>query len=112
MEEKISACQTLTDIAELERTHSLNEEEQRLVFERRLKIISDSWTPEQRQRFLNEWLDESYITEAIRGEKRTHNEMMNEKPSTSKGRKRGYGECESVYIFRAKYCCEDVSLLA
>ena len=131
MAEKINACQTLTDIAELERTYSLSEEEQRLVFEKRLQIflriyewreenkrlglepaISDSWTPEQRQRFLNEWLDESYITEAIRGEKRTHDEMMNEKPSTSKGRKRGYGECENVYIFRAKYCCEDVSLLA
>ena len=102
MEEKINTCQTLTDIAELERMHSLNEEEQRLVFERRLQIflriyewreenkrlglepaISDSWTPEQRQRFLNEWLDESYITEAICGEKRTHDEMMNEKPSTS-----------------------------
>ena len=102
MEGKINASQTLTDIAELERTHSLNEEEQRLVFERRLRIflriykwreenkrlgvepaISDSWTPEQRQSFLNEWLDESYITEAIRGEKRTHDEMMNEKSSTS-----------------------------
>ena len=102
MEEKINASQTLTDIAELERTHSLNEEEQRLVFERRLRIflriykwreenkrlglepaISDSWTPEQRQSFLNEWLDESYITEAIRGEKRMHDEMMNEKSSTS-----------------------------
>ena len=89
MEEKINACQTLADIAELERTHSLNEEE-RLVFERRLQIflrihewreenkrlglepaISDFWTLEQRQRFLNEWLDESCITEAIRGEKRT-----------------------------------------
>ena len=89
MEEKINACQTLADIAELERTRSLNEEE-RLVFERRLQIflrihewreenkrlgletaISDFWTLEQRQRFLNEWLDESYITEAIRGEKRT-----------------------------------------
>ena len=22
----------------------------------------------------------------------------------SKGRKRGHGECENVYIFRAKYC--------
>ena len=39
MEEKINACQTLTDLAELERTHFLNEEEQRLVFERRLQIF-------------------------------------------------------------------------
>ena len=25
---------------------------------------------------------------------------------------RGYGVCENVYIFRAKYCCKDVSWLA
>ena len=102
MEEKISACQTLAELAELERIHSLNEEEQRLVFERRLQIfqrihewreenknlglepaISDFWTPEQRQRFLDEWSDDSYIIEATRGEKRTYDEMMSEEPSTS-----------------------------
>ena len=102
IEEKINACQTLPDIAEFERTHSLNEEEQRLVFERRLQIFlrihewreenkklgldptsSDTWTPEQRQRFFVEWNDDSYITEASRGERRTYDEMMNEEPSTS-----------------------------
>ena len=36
MEDKINACQTLAELAELERTHSLNEEERRLVFERLL----------------------------------------------------------------------------
>ena len=39
MEEKINACQTLAELGELERTHLLNEEEQRLVFERRLQIF-------------------------------------------------------------------------
>ena len=102
MEEKINGCQTLAELCELERTHLLNEEEQRLVFERRLQIfqrihewreenkklgiepaISDFWTPEQRQRFLNEWSDDSYIIEASRGEKRKYDEMMSEEPSTS-----------------------------
>ena len=102
MEEKINACQTLADIAELERTHLLNEEERRLVFERRLQIflrihewreenkrlgleptISDFWTPEQRETYLRDWLDDSDVMEAVRGEKRTHDEMMNEEPSTS-----------------------------
>ena len=69
MEEKINACQTLAELAELETTHSLNEGEQRLVFERRLQIFlrihewreenkklgleptsSDTWAPEQTQR--------------------------------------------------------------
>ena len=102
MEEKINRCQTLAELCELERTHLLNEEEQRLVFERRLQIfqrihewreenqklgiepaILDFWTPEQRQRFLNEWNDDSYIIEASCGEKRTYDEMMSEEPSTS-----------------------------
>ena len=30
-----------------------------------------------------EWVEESYIMEAIRGEKRTHDEVINEEPSTS-----------------------------
>ena len=78
MEEKINASQTLADIAELERTHFLNEEERRLVFERRMQIffrildwreenkklgleptISDHWTPEQRETYLRDWLDDS-----------------------------------------------------
>ena len=65
MKEKIDRWQTLADIAELERTHSLNEEEQGLVFGRRLQIflrthewreenkklgleptISDMWSPD------------------------------------------------------------------
>ena len=78
-------------MAELERTHSLNEEEQRLVFERRLQIftqiqrrreenkklsleptISDTWNPQQREKFSRDWLDNSDIVEAMRGEKHTH----------------------------------------
>ena len=51
MEEKINECQTLADIAELERTHSLNEEEQRLVFERRLQIFTQiqRWQEENKR---------------------------------------------------------------
>ena len=121
MEEKINACQTLAELGELERTHLLNVEEQRLVFERRLQIfqrihewreenkklgiepaISDFWTPEQRQRFLNEWSDDSYIIEASRGEKRTYDDMMSEEPSTSQlGRGEGDNE-RPFYIESAR----------
>ena len=102
MEDKINACQTLAELAELESTHSLNEEERRLVFERCLWMflrihewreenerlgleptISDFWTAEQRQTYFRDWLDDSDVMEAIRGEKRTHEEMMGEEPSTS-----------------------------
>ena len=102
MEEKINACQTLAELAELERIHSLNEEERRMVFERRLCMflrihqwreeneglgleptISDFWTTEQREAYVRDWLDDSAVLEVIRGEKRTHDEMMDEGPSTS-----------------------------
>ena len=102
MEEKINACQTLVELAELERIHSLNEEERRLVFERRLWMflriherreenerlgleptISDFWTAEQREAYVRDWLDDSDVLEVIRGEKRTHDEMMDEEPPTS-----------------------------
>ena len=78
MEDKINACKTLAELAELERTRSLNEEERRLVFERRLWMflrihdwreknerlgleptISDFWTAEQRETYLRDWLDDS-----------------------------------------------------
>ena len=38
MDERINACQT-AEILELESTRTLNEEERRLVFERRLQIF-------------------------------------------------------------------------
>ena len=91
---------TLVGIAELERMHSLNEEERHLVFERQLEIflriqkwreenknlgpepsILDMWTPEQRQRFLNEWNDDQSVLDSVqtgRGQKRSHDEMHDE----------------------------------
>ena len=85
----------------VERECSLTDEDKRLVFERRVRIflriherreenkklgleptISDTWTPEQRETFLRDWLDDSDIMEASRGEKRTYDEIMNEEPST------------------------------
>ena len=51
MEEKINGCQTLAELCELERTHLLNEEEQRLVFERRLQIFQriHEWREENKK---------------------------------------------------------------
>ena len=68
------SCQTLSELAELERTRPLAEEEQRLVFERKLEIfqsiaqwhaenqelglspdISDNWTPALRERLISYW---------------------------------------------------------
>ena len=58
----------------------MEEENKRLGLE---PTISDTWTPEQRETYLRDWLDDSDVIEAVRGEKRTHDEMINEEPSTS-----------------------------
>ena len=39
MDARITECQTLSELAELERTCPLTEEEQRLVFQRKLEIF-------------------------------------------------------------------------
>ena len=62
------------------RIHEWREENERLGLE---PTISDFWTAEQRETYLRDWLDDSDVLEAIRGEKRTRDEMMDEGPSTS-----------------------------
>jgi hypothetical protein len=70
MDTKISDCQTIAELDALESTYVLSEAEQRLVYAKKVEIISrllwgieneqqgltanlsDSWTPEQRQRFM------------------------------------------------------------
>jgi hypothetical protein len=73
--EKICKAQTVADLTALENQHTLNEFEQGLMFDRKVEIISrflewgaenervgltanlsDSWTPEQRQQFMMDWL--------------------------------------------------------
>ena len=70
-------CTTLAQLLELEKKFSFNEHEKTLIFEQRISIlgrlmqwgveneamglvgsISDSWTPEQRQQFIEDWMDD------------------------------------------------------
>ena len=91
--------ETLKEIDEHAMKNALTDEERRALFERRMQIffrirewreenkklgleptISDSWTPQQRESFLQDWFDDSPIIEASRSEERTYDEMMNEDP--------------------------------
>ena len=46
--------------------------------------LTDMWTPEQRKRFLRDWQVDEVLNQVNYGEKRTHDEMMDEEePSTS-----------------------------
>ena len=81
MDARVTECQTLSELAELERAR----EEQGLVFDfqpigqwraenQQLELspeISDNWTPAQRERFLHDWNDDELILQANRGEKRS-----------------------------------------
>ena len=80
----------------------LSDEQRRVLFERRMQIflriqqwreenerlglapdLIDTWTPEQREWFLRDWQDDEVLNQVNHGEKRTHDEMMDEEPSTS-----------------------------
>jgi hypothetical protein len=114
MDTKISDCQTITELKFLERENTLNEAEQRLVFERQMEIfqrirewrkeneqlglvadLSDTWTPEQREAFMCDWQNDEPVTG--RGQKRSRDEMnedggIRDEPLLQAGQKRSHDE--------------------
>jgi hypothetical protein len=69
---KVLECQTVAELSALESLYVLNEQEQALIFERKVELIGrllewgieneqlglvvnlmDSWTPEQQENFMN-----------------------------------------------------------
>ena len=87
---KIAECQTIAELSTLERLYLLNEVEQRIIFERKLEIFrritewrveneqlgltadfTDTWTPEQRERFMREWQNDDPLLQMGRGQKRS-----------------------------------------
>ena len=87
-------CQTIAELSTLERLYLLNEVEQRILFERKLEIFhritewrveneqlgltadfTDTWTPEQRERFMREWQNDDPLLQMGRGEKRSIDEV-------------------------------------
>ena len=88
---KIVACETVDELTSLENLYILDEYEQGLVYERKVKIsariaewqvenerqglaanISDSWTPEQRRNFLAEWKDDEPLQLVLNEESLQH----------------------------------------
>ena len=105
---KIVACQTINELTLLESLYVLNDYEQRLMYERKVKIsariaewrmenerqglaanISDSWTPEQRRNFLAEWNDDEPLRLVLNEEslQRSGNELQ-----SGRGEKRSIDE--------------------
>ena len=115
MEAKIAECQTLAELSTLEMLYVLSDYEQDLLFEKKVEIIcrtaewgmeneqvglvanlSDSWTPEQRERFLLDWQNDEPLLEIDRGQKRSYEEMndVGDEPllQTGRGQKRSIDE--------------------
>jgi hypothetical protein len=84
MDTKISDCQTIAELNALEKMYVLSEAEQRLVYAKKVEIISrllewgienerqgltanlsDSWTPEQRQHFMFDWNNDEPLQQMI-----------------------------------------------
>ena len=63
------------------RIHQWREENERLGL---APDLTDTWTPEQRERFLRDWQDNEVLNQVNHGEKRMHDKMMDEEePFTS-----------------------------
>ena len=115
MEAKIAECQTLAELSTLEMLYVLSDYEQDLLFEKKVEIIcrtaewgmeneqvglvanlSDSWTPEQRERFLLDWQNDEPLPETDRGQKKSYEEMndVGDEPllQTGRGQKRSIDE--------------------
>ena len=94
--------ETLKQIDHYEAQNVLTDEQRPMLFEGRMQIfvrihqwpeenerlglapdLTDTWTPEQRERFLTGWQNDEVLTQINHGEKRTYDEMMGEEPSTS-----------------------------
>ena len=114
MERKIKECQTIAELLALESQNVFNELEECLVFEKRMEIflrikewrlenarlglvpnLTDTWTPEQRERFLRDWQDEELPMQINRGEKRPFCAMSSDddEPQVGRGQKKS---CEGT----------------
>ena len=109
---KIAECQTIAELSILERLYLLNEYEQGLVFERKVEImcrlaewgmeneqlglvanISDTWTPEQRERFLFDWQNDEPLFQIDEGLCEEMNDMKDEpQQQVGRGQKRSINE--------------------
>ena len=98
----IKESTTLAQLLELEKKFSFNQHEKTLIFEQRISIlarliewgveneamglvgsISDSWTPEQRQQFIKDWMDDEPLIQEGFGKKRSYDEMRDDESGTS-----------------------------
>ena len=94
MDTKIKDCQTIAELTVLESSNTLSETEQRLVFEKKMEIfqrirewrienerlglvadLSDTWTPEQRERFVYDWQNDEPFLQVGGGQKISYDEM-------------------------------------
>jgi hypothetical protein len=104
----IVACETVDELTSLENLYILDEYEQGLVYERKVKIsariaewrvenerqglaanISDSWTPEQRRNFLAEWKDDEPLRLVLNEESLQHS---GDELQSGRGEKRSIDE--------------------
>ena len=98
----IKESTTLAQLLELEKKFSFNQHEKTLIFEQRISIlarliewgkeneamglvgsISGSWTPEQRQQFIKDWMDDEPLIQEGFGKKRNYDEMRDDDSGTS-----------------------------
>ena len=116
---KIVACETIKELTLLESLYVLNDYEQGLMYERKVKIsariaewrvenkrqglaanISDSWTPEQRRNFLAEWNDDEPLRLVLNEESL---QRSGDGLQSGRGEKRSIDESTSEQVSESNY---------
>jgi hypothetical protein len=116
---KIIACETIDELTLLENLYVLNDYEQGLVYERKVEIVtrllewgmenerhglaanlSDSWTPEQRRNFLDEWNNDEPFQMILNEEALQHS---SDKLQSGRGEKRSIDESATDEVSKNNY---------
>ena len=111
MNTRISNCQTIAELRFIEKTYTLSEAEQRLLFERQMEIFqrirewrleneqlglmpdfTDTWTLEQREAFMCDWWNDEHVLQP--SEERSYEGMEDESltQQMGRGKKRSHDE--------------------
>ena len=105
MNTRINNCRTIAELRSIERMYTLNEVEQRLLFERQMEIFqrirewrveneqlglipdfTDTWTPEQREAFMYNWQNDEHFIQVNEGDERYYEAMNDESLTQQVGR--------------------------
>ena len=124
MNTRINNCRTIAELRSIERMYTLNEVEQRLLFEKQMEIFqrirewrveneqlglipdfTETWTPEQREAFMYNWQNDEHFIQVNEGDERYYEAMIDESltQQVGRGQKRSSEEMSEDDVVRDNF---------